>query len=127
MARAVSARTAPGGANGATHAPQRRPDSRKPRTSVNAPGAMHRLSAAAALDCRNGVGGLFMVIAAALLLLAGFAGGYGVRELVSRRRWAAAERRYLERQAKRKAAARSVIEELASAVGARTKNQQPIH
>jgi hypothetical protein len=80
----------------------------------------------------SGSGDLFMLIAAALLLFAGFvfagfAGGYGVRELVSRRRWAAADRRYLERQAERKAAARSVIEELASAAGARTKNQQPIH
>jgi hypothetical protein len=65
-----------------------------------------------------------MLIAAAVCV--GFAGGYGVRELVSRRRWAAAERRYLERQAERKAAARSVIEGLAIAVGARTKAQQPI-
>ena len=70
---------------------------------------------------------LFIEIAAPLLLLAGFAGGYGVRELVSRRRRVAAERRYLERLAKRKAAARSVIEELASATGARTKNQQRTH
>ena len=67
---------------------------------------------------------LFIEIAAPLLLLVGFAGGYGVRELVSRRRRAAAERRYLDRQAERKAAARSVIEELAIATGARTKNQQ---
>jgi hypothetical protein len=34
---------------------------------------------------------LFMEIAAPLLLLVGFAGGYGVRELVSRRRRAAAD------------------------------------
>ena len=63
-----------------------------------------------------------MLIAAALLLLVGFAGGYGVRELVSRRRRAAAERRYFERQAERKAAARSVIEGLAGAAGAGRSN-----
>ena len=68
-----------------------------------------------------------MLIAAAVLLCVGFAGGYGVRELVSRRRRAAAKTRYLERQAERIAAARSVIEELASAAGARTKNQQKIY
>ena len=65
-----------------------------------------------------GSGGLFMLIAAAVLLCVGFAGGYGVRELVSRRRLAAGKRQYLERQAERKAAARSVIEGLASAAGA---------
>ena len=42
--------------------------------------------------------GVFMVIAAVFLFV-GFAGGYGVRELVSHRRRAAERRRYLERQA----------------------------
>jgi hypothetical protein len=42
-------------------------------------------------------GGAMMATAAVLLI--GFVGGYGVRELVSRRRWAAAKKRYLEKQA----------------------------
>jgi hypothetical protein len=45
--------------------------------------------------------------AALLLLLAGFVGGYGVRELVSRRRRAAANRRYRARKA---AAERRLLE-----------------
>jgi hypothetical protein len=44
-------------------------------------------------------GGALMATAAVLLLV-GFVGGYGVRELVSRRRWAAAKKRHLEKQAK---------------------------
>jgi hypothetical protein len=40
-----------------------------------------------------------MMATAAVLLLVGFAGGYGVRDLVSRRRRAAVRRRYLEEQA----------------------------
>src|SRR5450631_2654198 len=46
-----------------------------------------------------GLGELVMITLAALLLLAGFAGGYGVREIVSRRRRAAEKRGYLERKA----------------------------
>jgi hypothetical protein len=40
-----------------------------------------------------------MITLAALLLFTGFAGGYGVREIVSRRRRAAEKRGYLERKA----------------------------
>jgi hypothetical protein len=42
-----------------------------------------------------------MMITAAVLLAIGFGAGYGVRELVSRRRWAAAEKRHLESLAER--------------------------
>ena len=77
-----------------------------------------------------GLGGIFMGIEAALLLIAGFAGGYGVRELVSRRRRTAERRQYLERRAasqrqllERRVSARSIIDRLASSVGATTQNQ----
>jgi hypothetical protein len=42
-----------------------------------------------------------LIFAALLLLTTGFAGGYWVREFVSRRRRAAVKRRYLERIAAR--------------------------
>ena len=42
--------------------------------------------------------GVFMVIAAVFLFV-GFAGGYGVRELMSRRRRAVARRGHVERRA----------------------------
>jgi hypothetical protein len=74
-----------------------------------------------------------MEIAAVLLLFVGFAAGYAARELVSRRRRAAAKRQYLERKAAEddflestvvdqfiKTTTRSRIETLANAVGART-------
>lgn len=44
---------------------------------------------------------LSLLAAAGFLLLVGFAAGYGVRELVSRRRRAAARRDYYERQFKK--------------------------
>jgi hypothetical protein len=43
--------------------------------------------------------GVFIVIATVLLLFVGFAGSYGVRELVSRRRRAVVRRERLERRA----------------------------
>ena len=42
-----------------------------------------------------------MMATSVVLMLVGFAGGYGVRELVSRRRRAAAKRQHLERLARR--------------------------
>jgi hypothetical protein len=61
-------------------------------------------------------------------LLAGFACGYAVRELVSRQRRAAQRRRYLQRQAFAKRqllqkmilARQVIVKELATAAGART-------
>jgi len=44
---------------------------------------------------------LFLSTAAGLLLLLGFVGGYGIRELVSRRRRAAEKRKFHERQSQK--------------------------
>jgi hypothetical protein len=66
----------------------------------------------------------------AAALLAGFACGYAVRELVSRQRRAAQTSRYLERQAvakrqllqKKILARQATVKELATAAGAKTRN-----